>query len=96
MHRRPQRSITISRFCPAGRGEDKGGGGGVISVTGSHSGSLAAVIAVDEYPSIKDRSRATAHFALTQNPNSFKSGTKLVIKHIKPSGKSLQDLAVVR
>ena len=76
-------------------GEDKRGRGGVIAVTGSHSGFLTAVITVDEDPSIEDCSRATAHFALTQNPNK-KSGMKLVIKHIKPSGKSLQDLAVVR
>jgi hypothetical protein len=69
--------------------------GKVIAVTGSHSDFLTAVIAADEDPSIEDRSRATTHFALTQNPNK-KSGTKLVIKLVKPSGKSLQDLAVVR
>ena len=77
------------------RGEDKAGGGGGIAVTGSHSRSITAVIAADEDPSIEDCSSPTAHFAFTQNPNK-KSGAKLVIKHVKPSGKSLQVLAVVR
>jgi hypothetical protein len=74
------------------RGEEKAGGGGVIAVTGSHSRSLTAVIAVDEDPSVEDSS-TTAHFAFTQNP---KSGTELCIKQVQPSGRSLQDLAVVR
>ena len=82
--------ISILLSC----GEEKAGGGGVIAVTGSHSRSLTAVIAVDEDPSVEDCSSTTAHFAFTQNPN--KSGTKLLIKHVKPSGKSLEDLAVVR
>ena len=70
------------------RGEEKVGGGGVIAVTGSHSRSLTAVIAVDEDPSVEDSSTTA------QNLN--KSGTELCIKQVQPSGRSLQDLAVVR
>ena len=62
------------------RGEDN------IAVTGSNSGSLTAVFVADEDPSIEN---------FTQNPNK-NNGMKLVIKNVKPSGKPLQDLAIVR
>jgi hypothetical protein len=77
------------------RGEERAGGGGVIAVTGSYSNSTSVIAADEDPPKIEDCSSTTTHFAFTQNP-SKKSGTKLVIKHVKPSGKSLQDLVVVR
>ena len=57
-----------------------------IAVTGSNSGSLTAVVVADEDPSIEN---------FTQNPKKNNS-TKLIIKHVKLSGKLLQDLAIIR